>query len=232
MFRAQPNIAVLYPCDAVSAERLVAGDGVPPGPGLHAHEPAEDAGDLRQRRDVRDRRAEGAARERRTTSSTVVGAGVTVFEALKAYDELKAAGTLIRVIDLYSVAPVDAPALDRGGPGDRRPHHHGRGSLCGGWHRRCGGGSGQAGRDHGRTGLRSARFRAAASRTSCSSASASRPRTSSRPSARCLAELARPRLRAAGRPVWASRRTPHDITKTRTPWQERACLASWQIRRL
>jgi transketolase len=42
---------------------------------------------------------------------TVVGAGVTVFEALKAYDLLKAEGTAIRVIDLYSVAPIDSEAL-------------------------------------------------------------------------------------------------------------------------
>jgi len=36
---------------------------------------------------------------------------VTVFEALKAYDKLKAEGTSIRVIDLYSLAPVDAAGL-------------------------------------------------------------------------------------------------------------------------
>ena len=47
--------------------------------------------------------------------ATVIGAGVTVFEALKAYDELKAAGTSIRVIDLYSVAPVDREALVKAG---------------------------------------------------------------------------------------------------------------------
>src|SRR5207247_5844634 len=40
-----------------------------------------------------------------------VGAGVTVFEALKAYDTLKSSGTTIRVIDLYSVAPVDQQGL-------------------------------------------------------------------------------------------------------------------------
>src|ERR1019366_2188378 len=42
---------------------------------------------------------------------TVVGAGVTLFEALKAYDLLKAAGTSIRVIDLYSLQPIDGAAL-------------------------------------------------------------------------------------------------------------------------
>ena len=43
--------------------------------------------------------------------ATVVAAGVTLFEALKAYDHLKAAGTSVRIIDLYSVAPVDKAAL-------------------------------------------------------------------------------------------------------------------------
>jgi transketolase len=43
--------------------------------------------------------------------ATVIGAGITVVEALKAYDELKAAGVNIRVIDLYSVQPIDAATL-------------------------------------------------------------------------------------------------------------------------
>jgi transketolase len=42
---------------------------------------------------------------------TVVAAGVTLFEALKAYDQLKASGTEIRVVDLYSLQPVDRDAL-------------------------------------------------------------------------------------------------------------------------
>lgn len=41
----------------------------------------------------------------------MVAAGVTVFEALKAYEELKGDGVSIRVIDLYSVKPIDAAAL-------------------------------------------------------------------------------------------------------------------------
>ena len=46
--------------------------------------------------------------------ATVIGAGVTVFEALKAHDELKAQGVNIRVIDLYSLQPIDADDADRG----------------------------------------------------------------------------------------------------------------------
>ena len=42
---------------------------------------------------------------------TVVAAGVTLFEALKAYDTLAAAGIAIRVIDVCSIQPIDTDAL-------------------------------------------------------------------------------------------------------------------------
>ena len=66
-------------------------DGVPSRPRLHADLAAEDAGHLRSRRDVRDRRIEGPAseRERRRDGHR---RGLTVFEALKAYDELQKSG--------------------------------------------------------------------------------------------------------------------------------------------
>jgi transketolase len=42
---------------------------------------------------------------------TIVGAGVTVFEALRAAEALAADGVPVRVIDAYSVKPIDAEAL-------------------------------------------------------------------------------------------------------------------------
>jgi transketolase len=42
---------------------------------------------------------------------TVIGAGVTLHEALKAADELKKTGVAVRVIDLYCVKPIDGAAL-------------------------------------------------------------------------------------------------------------------------
>ncbi|HMJ00547.1 MAG TPA: transketolase [Gaiellaceae bacterium] len=42
---------------------------------------------------------------------TIVGAGITLHEALKAADELAKAGVNARVIDLYSVKPVDVETL-------------------------------------------------------------------------------------------------------------------------
>jgi transketolase len=110
MCRAQPNYTVLYPCDAVSAERLVALAASHPGPAyirtsrpktpvIYANDETFTIGGLK------------VLRESPNDAVTVIGAGVTVFEALKAYDHLKAAGVSIRVIDLYSVAPVDRAGL-------------------------------------------------------------------------------------------------------------------------
>jgi transketolase len=109
-FRAEPNYAVLYPCDAVSAERLVASMAYHAGPAymrtsrpktpvIYANDETFAIGGLK------------VLRQSGGDVATVIGAGVTVFEALKAYDELKASGTLIRVIDLYSLAPIDRESL-------------------------------------------------------------------------------------------------------------------------
>lgn len=110
MCRAQPNFIVLYPCDAVSTERLIALMAYHPGPAymrtsrpktpvIYSADETFAIGGLK------------VLRESAGDVATVIGAGVTVFEAIKAYDQLKAAGTSIRVIDLYSVQPVDAVAL-------------------------------------------------------------------------------------------------------------------------
>jgi transketolase len=48
-----------------------------------------------------------------TDRATLVGAGVTLFEALKAHDALAAKGIAVRVIDLYSVQPIDKETLGR-----------------------------------------------------------------------------------------------------------------------
>jgi transketolase len=110
MCRAQPNLAVLYPCDAVSTERLLALMAYHPGPAymrtsrpktevIYSPDETFAIGGLK------------VLREHASDAVTVVAAGVTVFEALKAYSQLKAEGTLIRVIDLYSLAPIDRKSL-------------------------------------------------------------------------------------------------------------------------
>jgi transketolase len=58
----------------------------------------------------------GGSRTLRTAAGdrvTLLGAGITVHEALAAADELAAAGIGARVLDLYSVKPLDAAAVAR-----------------------------------------------------------------------------------------------------------------------
>jgi transketolase len=114
MMAAQPNITVLYPCDAVSAERLIVAAASYPGPVyirtsrpktpvIYANTEMFPVGECK------------VLRRSDSDVATVIGAGITVFEALKAHDELKAKGVNIRVIDLYSVQPIDAATLTAAG---------------------------------------------------------------------------------------------------------------------
>jgi transketolase len=114
MCRAEPNITVLYPCDGVSAEKLVAAMAYHPGPAymrtsrpktpvIYGNDETFAIGGMK------------VLRQSAADVATVVGAGVTVFEALKAHDALKQEGVSIRVIDLYSVQPVDTAGLVEAG---------------------------------------------------------------------------------------------------------------------
>ncbi len=110
MMAAQPGMVVLYPSDAVCTYKLVEAAAVhrgpvyirtgrPKSPILYGNDEAFHIGGSRVlRQDPADR-------------LTIVAAGVTLFEALKAYDVLKAAGISVRVIDLYSIVPIDRATL-------------------------------------------------------------------------------------------------------------------------
>jgi transketolase len=114
MCRAQPNITVLYPCDGVSTERLLALMAYHPGPAyMRTTRPKTEV--IYSASETFTIGGLKVLKESANDAVTVVGAGVTVFEALKAYDALKAEGTSIRVIDLYSLAPIDRASLTKAG---------------------------------------------------------------------------------------------------------------------
>lgn len=110
MMRAVPGCAVLYPSDAVSTERLVAEAAYHPGMAyIRTSRPK-----TRVLYGVDETFPIGGSKVLRRSDSdrlTVVTAGVTVHEALSAADTLAAEGIAIRVIDAYSVAPIDAATL-------------------------------------------------------------------------------------------------------------------------
>ena len=110
MMRAVPNCTVLYPCDAMSTERLVMAAAAHKGmvyirttrPATPVIYGADEKFEIGGSKVIRDTPLAVA---------TVVAAGITVFEALKASDELSEAGTPIRVIDAYSIEPIDVATL-------------------------------------------------------------------------------------------------------------------------
>ena len=112
--RSVHGCAVLYPSDAVSTERLVAEmarhkgmaymrTSRPKTPVIYGPDETFPIGGSK------------VVRQGANDKAAVIGAGVTLFEALKAYDTLKAQGIDIRVIDAYSLQPVDAKTMTEAG---------------------------------------------------------------------------------------------------------------------
>jgi transketolase len=110
MFRAVNGSIVLYPSDAVSAERLTE---------FAAH--AEGITYIRTSRpktvilySIDEKFAVPGFKVLRRSDNdrvTIIGAGITLHEALKAADQLKGQGIAVRVIDLYCVKPLDGGAI-------------------------------------------------------------------------------------------------------------------------
>lgn len=110
MMATQPNIVVLYPADGAATHRLVQQAANHRGlvyirttrgetPALYSDE---------------DKFMIGGSKILRSSDYdqlTLVAAGITVKEALKAYDQLKEHGISVRVVDLYCLKPVDRPTL-------------------------------------------------------------------------------------------------------------------------
>jgi transketolase len=110
MTRAEPNMTVLYPSDAVCGERCVELAAYHSGP-VYIRTSRPKTPILYGNDEVFTVGGSKVLRQSNSDVATVVGAGVTLFEALKAYDLLKQKGIAIRVIDAYSVQPIDAATL-------------------------------------------------------------------------------------------------------------------------
>src|SRR5207244_4502631 len=105
MMRAITGSTVLYPSDAVCAERLV--EQMAQHKGICFLRTSRPKTAVLYNND--EQFPIGGAKVLRQAAGdkvTVVAAGVTVYEALKAADELKGQGIGITVIDAYSVKPL------------------------------------------------------------------------------------------------------------------------------
>ncbi|XP_044856533.1 transketolase-like protein 2 [Mauremys mutica] len=110
MFRAIPGCSVFYPSDAVSTERAVCLAANTKGicfirtsrPETPVIYPPEETFEIGQAKVVRTSAADRV---------TVIGAGVTLHEALAAAAELAKQGIHIRVIDPFTIKPLDAATI-------------------------------------------------------------------------------------------------------------------------
>lgn len=110
MFLSMPGAVVLYPSDAVSTDYLVRE--------MSKHKGISYLRTTRGKTPVIYDKAEQfpigglkVVRQDEKDRTLVVTAGITLHEALKAYDLLKERDIFIRVIDLYSLQPLDAGSL-------------------------------------------------------------------------------------------------------------------------
>jgi transketolase len=112
MFRTNLNGVVLYPSDAVSMEKLVAAAAAHKG-NVYIRSTRKDTAILYSSADEFPIGGSKTIRSSDNDKVTVIGAGVTLHEALAAHLELQKEGVNIRVIDLYSIKPIDIGALQK-----------------------------------------------------------------------------------------------------------------------
>lgn len=110
MFRSVTDSVVLYPSDAVSTEKLV--EAMASHTGMAYLRTTRGSTPVIYGNDETFRIG-GSKELKKSTNDlvTIVAAGVTVHEALNAYQQLFDKGTLVRVIDMYSVKPLDLSTL-------------------------------------------------------------------------------------------------------------------------
>lgn len=110
MMRAVFGSTVLYPSDANQAARLL--ELMVDQPGIvYMRTTREKTPVLYDSSETFTIGGSRVVRQSDADQVTVVGAGITLHEALKAYDQLKAEGINVRVIDAYSVKPIDSATL-------------------------------------------------------------------------------------------------------------------------
>ena len=112
MFRTIQGGVVLYPCDAVSTEKMVEQAALHKGI-VYIRTTRMKTSILYAADEQFTIGGSKILKQSANDAATVIAAGVTLHEALGAYAALKKEGILIRVIDLYSIKPIDAKTLQQ-----------------------------------------------------------------------------------------------------------------------
>ncbi|MFQ6069807.1 MAG: transketolase [Candidatus Aminicenantales bacterium] len=112
LFRPIPGCAVLYPSDACAAEGCVETLACYRGMGyIRTTRPATPL--IYSPLEKFPLGGSKVLRKSRSDEAAVIAAGITVHEALTAYEKLREEGINIRVIDAYSVQPIDRETVEK-----------------------------------------------------------------------------------------------------------------------
>ncbi len=110
MFRTLINSVVLYPSDGISTEKLVEEAAGHFG-NVYIRTTRMDTPIIYDEKDIFKIGGSKTIKQSENDIVTVCAAGITLHEALNAYEELKKENITIRVIDIYSIKPVDQEAI-------------------------------------------------------------------------------------------------------------------------
>lgn len=112
MFRALLDSVVLCPADAISTEELIEQSAKHFG-NVYIRTTRKDTPVIYKENEKFFIGGSKTIRESGKDQATIVAAGITLHEALKAYNELEKENIYVRVIDLYSIKPIDKKALKK-----------------------------------------------------------------------------------------------------------------------
>jgi len=112
IFRPIPGCTVLYPSDACSTEGCVESMARHKGLAyLRTTRPATPV--IYSKNEKFPIGGSKVLKRNRKDVASVIAAGITVHEALKAHEDLKKEGISIRIIDAYSAEPIDKENITR-----------------------------------------------------------------------------------------------------------------------
>ena len=110
LFRTVFGSCVLYPADAVSARKMM-NLAVTQQGSVYIRSTREPTPIIYSEDEIFEVGGSKVLKHSENDQITIISAGITLHEALKAYEQLKNDGIDVRIIDLYSIKPIDQKTL-------------------------------------------------------------------------------------------------------------------------
>jgi len=112
MMRTVQNMVIMYPADAVSTQKIVTLASQNQG-NFYIRTTRAQTQVIYTKEQEFKIGGSHTVHQSKEDEITIVGAGITLQESLKAFDKLTKEGIKVRIIDLYCVKPIDKPTLQK-----------------------------------------------------------------------------------------------------------------------